>query len=367
MIISPHQPLSTLVNQTKMLEHSLSNITQVSAHFIGNKANEQELEVSEHPLDVSDEHLRGLLQRFFLDAFEGNEFFHFDFSNGDLSLNPVCHFAKQIFEDQTAFHQLSTDIAKHLHEQTNHPKIKSGDLYVAYITGLVLDDEVFDAIGLFKSENKQPFLKLLAQNGDFQLVSEDGTAVDKLDKGCLIFNSNAEAGYRVCIVDKSNRAFEAQYWRDFFLNVKPLANDYFHTTHYIKMAKDFVVNKLDDDFAVSKAEKIDYLNKSLTYFKENDTLVEEEFAKIVFEDEEKQSAFAQHKNAYQTQHNLPEFEDSFNISTASVKKQERVLRSVLKLDKNFHIYIHGNQDLIERGFDEAKGKKFYKVYFEEET
>lgn len=350
-----------------MLEHSLSKIELVSAHFIGNKANEQELQTSEHPLDVRDERLLGLLQKFFLDAFEGNEFFHFDFSNGDLSLNPVCHFAKQIFEDQAAFHQCSTDIAKHLHEQTNHPKIKNGDLYVAFITGLVLDDEVLDAIGLFKAENKQSFLKLLSQNGDFQLVSEDGTAVDKLDKGCLIFNTNSEGGYKVCIVDKSNKSFEAQYWRDFFLNVKPLADDYFHTTHYIKMAKDFVVKKLDEDFVVSKAEKIDFLNKSVNYFKENDTLVEEEFAKIVFEDEEKQAAFAQHRNNYQEQHNLPEFEDSFHISPASVKKQERALRSVLKLDKNFHIYIHGNQDLIERGYDEDKGKKFYKVYFEEES
>ena len=43
---------------------------------------------------------------------------------------------------------------------------------------------------------------------------------------------------------------------------------------------------LDEDFVVSKAEKIDYLNKSINYFKENESLVEEEFAKIVFEDEE---------------------------------------------------------------------------------
>ena len=114
---------------------------------------------------------------------------------------------------------------------------------MAYLAGIVLDDEVLDAIGLFKSENKQPFLKLLPQNGDFQLVSEDGTAVDKLDKGCLFLISHFGPHYKVCIVDKSNRSFEAQYWRDFFLNLKPLADDYFHTTHYIKMAKDFVVNK----------------------------------------------------------------------------------------------------------------------------
>jgi hypothetical protein len=116
---------------------------------------------------------------------------------------------------------------------------------------------------------------------------------------------------------------------------------------------------------VTKADKIDYLNKSVNYFKSNETLVDEEFAKIVFEDEGMAQAFHEHREAYTQKHELP-LEDSFQISAASVKKQERVLKSVLKLDKNFHIYIHGNREMIERGFDEEKGKSFYKVYFEEE-
>ncbi len=349
-----------------MINYAHCNIEIVSAHFIGNRANEQELQLSAQPLDTSDEHLRDLLLKFFLDAFDGNEFFAFDFSNGDLSLNPVCQFSKNIFAGRDNFHQDSIDIAKHLHEQTNHPKIKSGDLYVAYFSGLVLEDEVLDAVGLFKSENKQSFLKLLTQRPDFQLKHENGTAIDKLDKGCLIFNANAENGYKVCIVDKSNKTIEAQYWRDQFLHLKPLANEYFHTTHYIQMAKDFVVNKLDEDFPVNKADKIDYLNKSLNYFKEKEALVEEEFAQIVFDDSHMQEAFRQHKAEWQEERSMP-LEDSFNISAASVKKQERVMRSVLKLDKNFHIYIHGARELIERGYDEEKGKNYYKVYFDEES
>lgn len=34
--------------------------------------------------------------------------------------------------------------------------------------------------------------------------------------------------------------------------------------------------------------------------------------------------------------------------------------------KIFHIYIHGNKNLIEKGFDEEKSMNFYKVYFKEE-
>ena len=43
----------------------------------------------------------------------------------------------------------------------------------------------------------------------------------------------------------------------------------------------------------------------------------------------------------------------------------RVYKSVLKLDRNFHIYIHGNTDLIEKGIDDD-GRKYYKIYYQEE-
>ena len=55
----------------------------------------------------------------------------------------------------------------------------------------------------------------------------------------------------------------------------------------------------------------------------------------------------------------------FTISESAVKKQARSLKSVIKLDKNFHIYIHGDRELIEKGED--KKGKFYKVYYQEEN
>ena len=57
----------------------------------------------------------------------------------------------------------------------------------------------------------------------------------------------------------------------------------------------------------------------------------------------------------------------FAISPNAVKKQARVFKSVLKLDRNFHIYIHGDKSLIEQGYDERTGKKYYKIYFDEES
>ena len=49
-----------------------------------------------------------------------------------------------------------------------------------------------------------------------------------------------------------------------------------------------------------------------------------------------------------------------------MKKQAKIFKSVLKLDNNFHIYIHGKRELIEQGVD-PNGRKFYKIYYEEES
>jgi len=61
-----------------------------------------------------------------------------------------------------------------------------------------------------------------------------------------------------------------------------------------------------------------------------------------------------------------ELPDSFEISAKAVKNQSRIFKNVLKLDKNFDIYIRGNRDLIEQGVDE-NGRKYYKIYYNEEN
>ncbi|MCB0771369.1 MAG: nucleoid-associated protein, partial [Flavobacteriales bacterium] len=61
-----------------------------------------------------------------------------------------------------------------------------------------------------------------------------------------------------------------------------------------------------------------------------------------------------------------DIQDNFEISAQAVKRQARIFKSVLKLDKNFHIYIHGDRNKIEHGVDES-GRKFYKIYYEQET
>jgi hypothetical protein len=57
--------------------------------------------------------------------------------------------------------------------------------------------------------------------------------------------------------------------------------------------------------------------------------------------------------------------EEFPISEAAVKKSQKHFKSIIKLDKNFHIYIHGDKSKIKQDQDETG--KFYKVYFEKES
>ncbi|MFK7953474.1 MAG: nucleoid-associated protein, partial [Ekhidna sp.] len=113
-------------------------------------------------------------------------------------------------------------------------------------------------------------------------------------------------------------------------------------------------------------DQIDLLNKSIKYFKEAEDFDKGEFELSVFgHEDEAVSSFRNFDNQYQNDMDL-EIEDNFKIAVNSVKKQARIFKSVLKLDKNFHVYIHGDRELIEQG-EEPDGRKFYKIYYDQES
>ncbi|HNQ69055.1 MAG TPA: nucleoid-associated protein [Bacteroidales bacterium] len=352
-------------NRLIMIDYTNTNIEYVSVHTVGNKTNSEELYLSKSLLDTSELKVRELLFKFFLKPFENPVFYSFSFTNDDFTLNPIFNFVSKIFDNSKNFHLNSINIAKHLYELSIHPQIKSGDLFIAHFLDISIDDELTDAIGIFKSENRQAFLKLDSSKEDFTIRCIDGINIEKLDKGCLIFNTDEDSGFKVCIIDKSNKSIEAQYWRDSFLQIKPCSDEYHHTKEFMNITKNFVAKQLTEEFEVSRADQIDMLNRSVEYFKTHDTFNKKDFEQNVFQDTGIINSFRSYDESYRETHSI-DLENSFGISSQAVKKQARIFKSVLKLDKNFHIYIHGNKDLIEQGV-EKDGRKFYKIYFENET
>lgn len=348
-----------------MLDIALSIIHSVSIHQVGNSGNQEELRLSEAPAELDNDKLHQLLRTFFLSNFTTPEFYSFTFSNEDFTLNPIYKFASEIFEDLELFHENSINIAKHLYEASQHPNIKSGELYVAYITNLAVDGKATEAIGIFKSENKESYLKLKAYANQFDLQADEGINVKKLDKGCLILNQEKDAGYKILIVDNANKS-DAQFWKQNFLNLKPWSDSFYHTHNFMNLTRQYVSEQLDEEFSVSKADQIDLLNRSMNFFKSREQFNQAEFEVEVLNDVGVIESFRNYGKNFMANNEL-DVVDNFEISVQAVKRQARVFKSVLKLDKNFHIYIHGNRELIEKGFDEVMGKHFYKIYFDNES
>jgi hypothetical protein len=340
-------------------------LRQVIVHKVGNPSRGEELKLSLNPLTLNDESVTRLLNKYFLGGFNENEFFHFTHLS-DVRMNEVYNYVSEIFRDESTFRQQSALIAQYLYSKSTHVKVKEGELYLAHFGNLRFEKGWVDAVGIFKSETKETFLKVFPHGQSWEVIQEEGININKLDKGCLVFKTDNAEGFKVCVTDNTNKQQDAQYWVRDFLQVEPLADSYHHTDKYLSLCKNFVTGEYPEQFNVSKTDQIELLNRSMDYFKTKEQFNLQEFKQEVIYHPEVIDKFIHYKQQYETSKNF-QMEDEFDIHLSAVKKQQRVFKSVLKLDKNFHIYIHGRRDLIEKGIDEATGKKYYKIFYEEES
>ena len=345
------------------MDFNTAALQQLMVHYVGNKANAEALHLSEQapePDDKTAERLAdGLLHRFKKTA----ELFAFHHATS-LQYNAVFNLCKTIFEDADAFESSSVDLAKQLYEASTHPKVKGGELYVALFDALPLESRLYKAIGLFKTETKSLFLDTETKSKTIALAMREGTELTRVDKGCLVINRNEDTGFDVLLFDNQSRGEEALYWRETFLGLQPQKNSFHHTNHVLSLTKQFITGQSGDEPLFDKKEQVELLHKSIAYFNEKDAFDIDEFQTEVFADADKIDSFRQFGSRYVENHDY-DIASSFDISANAVKKQSRIYKSVLKLDKNFHIYIHGRTDLIERGTDDD-GRKYYKLYYQDE-
>ena len=339
----------------------LSTISEIILHYVGNKNDGEGVSYSNTKIEIVDD-LKKSITALIYHNFDFNEYYEFYYIP-QLKLNPLYNFISNIFNVNSDFVSQSKNCARHLYEQSTHPKIKGGEFYTVYFKDCILDGETLDAVGLFKSENKDTFLKVLQENGNFNLQSEKGINIKRLDKGCLIFNKNRETGYVIAVVDNSGKGVEARYWLEDFLHVRLRKNEYTNTQNFMTLAKNFVTQELPKEGKFSKTDQIDILNKSLDFFKDKDEFDIDDFTNEVMSEPETIEKFRQYKQRYEDETGIS-IDDNFPVSEAARKKQQRAFKRVIQLDKKIKIVIDGNTQNVEQGKD-ARGK-FYKVYYDEE-
>jgi hypothetical protein len=348
-----------------MINHLTARIVSLSAHHIGSYSEGEDITFSKTSIENIEEDLAIELKTYFLTHFKEPLFYRFTFTSEEIELNPLYNFVSNIFDDPSCLHEQSVKIARHLYDKSKHPNIKSGELSVAYIEQILVDDELLDAIAIFKSEGKDSLLTLSWNNADLMIDTIQGIPTSRVDKACLILNIDREMGYKICNIDHSNKNRDAHYWKEDFLVLQPISNDYTQTIEYIQLTKSFIKDRMTKEFDVDRKDEAVVMSRSHEYFKHVESFDADEYEQQVFKDGRVMDSFKDYKDEYQTLKGIDLF-DHFNVSDQAVRKQSRVFKSIIKLDKNFHIYVHGDREKIQKGVDE-NGNKYYILYYNDET
>ena len=348
-----------------MIDVSAAILNQLVIHRVGNQSKDEGFFISNN-MAIIDQPLSELLLDYFLNSFtqatETYQFIH----NVDINMNVVYHSAKHAFEDPATAHEQSTNILRHLYDQSRHPHIKSGDLFVATFDNILLHDELVSAIGIFKSENKDSFITLKENDNRIMINKEMGIGTRRIDKGCLILETDMAEGYRLFSIDHNN--YDADYWMRQFLGIDYIKDDNFDTKAYIDFCKSFSEEVVKEK--LNKKGQIDFLNQSVRYLEQSETVDVEEFKNTVFGDEELKEDFDAYKKSFEANNNL-EIKEKFEVSSVVLKKQKKKLQSLIQLDTGIKIKLDfQNTESVDRfihkGYDMERGMQFYKVYFNTE-
>lgn len=343
-----------------------SQIESISLHRVGNKNKSEAIFLSAEPYALNDE-TTGLLKEYFFKPFREKEENYFRFVHEvDMEFNEVHKIVSEIFTEPSSAHTNSKKLATHLYEQSNHPHIKSGEVYVAYLTNVLLDNVKVDAVGIFKSEMKHDFLQFEEKGSNLDILVQQGINISKLDKGCLIFNTGKEEGYKVLSVD-SNR-YDAKYWLENFLGVDALTDENFYTKNYLKFCQNFAKDVVLP--AEDKQQEVLFMNRAVNHFAKNDAFEESNFLNEVMENPELIPEFKHYKVEKGPKYSIEDV-SNFDIANKAVSDARKKIKNVINLDTNIQIKLdfinpESAEKFVEKGWDEERQMYYYLVYFNKE-
>ena len=156
-----------------MIDFTRAQLTHFIIHYVGNKGLGEELTMSDNVFEFKDDFVKETVLRYFLSPFKTDIYHQFK-GKVDVSLASVANASEDIFTTRKEFVELSKQVATHLYNQSMHPKIKGGEFYVCFFKDAVVDGELCDAVGYFKTENKETYLKVYQHVDQFEVDCDNG-------------------------------------------------------------------------------------------------------------------------------------------------------------------------------------------------
>ncbi len=343
-----------------------THIESLSIHRVGNKSRNEAIFLSENQYGLNDE-IVPILKEYFFKSFREKEENYFQFAHEvDLEYNDMFKLATEIFTNPSSVHEISKKITQHLFEQSNHPHIKNGEVYIAYLTNVSIDNNLVDAVGVFKSELRTDFLQFEEKESNLEMVLQEGINLNKLDKGCLIFNHKKEEGYKILTID-SNR-YDARYWLEHFLSVDAFQDENFMTKKYLKFCQEFAKEVVFP--AEDKKQEVMFMNRAVNHFAKNDNFEETAFLNDVMENPDLIPEFKSYKVDRGEKYSIEDV-TSFPIANAAVSDVRKSIKNVINLDTHIQIKLdfinpESAEKFVEKGWDEEKQMYYYLVYFNKE-
>ncbi len=347
-----------------VINFNTAQISSLALAQVGNPQRGETLKTSKELCQFGEED-KDMLTLAFTKPFRNLDPYHFHHASS-IELNEMYSYAGTIFDQQDRFLTYGRKIARHLYDQTKHPNIKSGDLCIAYIEDIKVDGKSVSGISIVKSESLFPFLEISDKDGDLHLTTHNGIYPEKIDKGCLILNSDRETGCVVYTFDKAGA--DTNFWVRDFLGAKAKKDNDFKTRNYAEMCVSFAEEGLPGD--VPTEERYRVANDAIQYMAERDQFDQNHFQEEVLKSPELVENFQTFKNQF-TDENGEELEEKFAISKQQAKRAGGKIKGVLKLDTGVIMrftpdFVERESDILERGYDEEMKMKYVKVFYNDE-
>lgn len=343
-----------------------AKLSGLAVHKVGHKIKNDPFVISDD-LVKFDDIMEGILLDFFTKSFKTDSFYKFHHET-ELSQNVLYNCCYKIFNGIGTADLLeqSAIILEHLHSYSVDPHIKGGELFVAQLSDCIVDNNSLKAVGIFKSENKDIFLQFEEGQNQFNIDAVQGVSTRRLDKGCIVFNTFAEDGFSVLMVDRGSD--QGVYWRDEFLNIIRIQDYSYQTEAYMELAKDFCDEVVAQD--TDSRDQVVFMNKAYNYFQRKEVYDADDFKNEVISEPKFYDQFDAFKTTYEEEQGL-ESGEGFPISKYAVRSKKKEFPNQIKLDTQIEIklnsrHIGASEQFLERGFDEQRGMHFYKIYFNDE-
>jgi hypothetical protein len=341
-----------------MINFSAARISKLASTWVGNKDRYEGFSVPRMTCVPVNEVAEELLIGSFAKTFEKSaEMWAFK----DLEGNNAYKNIQSTFSDPEGLLPAGAAyLTEDLYNFCTGAKLRGGELFTIYFEDLMVDGSPCSAIGLWKIEGHTPYFKTERTTESNLVTTVEGFAAAKPQVVALILNMGEAEGYRVCAIDTVTKKGQRSFWKDDFMRLTPVNDDYFQTRHHIAVVSEFIDSKLRYS-GLTKVETMALMVKAGDYFKDAEEVDIDDLSAHLFPAKEQTDKFLHFRDEYNVAYNVP-LADNFLVSVAAVKKEGKLFKSTIKLDDNFVIAPKSRLDLMERCEDED-GRTYYKIFF----